>query len=731
VTYRNIQHIPGFAGPSPISAGGPYTISEGQSLTLDGSATAAPGTQLLGIAWDLNGDGYYADAVDESVTYPTTTATSQPTVTWAELEALGLTHAGTYPIGMQVFTTTGAFYAFTTLVIDATRPVIDVNTGAGGSANVGEPYTIGFSPTFPGDEQPTGFVVNWGDGTSTTLPSDATTATHVYTKVGTDQLTVSVMDVNGATTSPEQTITVGVDPNSVRAGSPYVIDAGSTLTLVAMADGLPSQAKWDLLGIGTYTDDSGTFVDNGDGASTSTLTLTWAQLQALGITDSGVFSNVTVEAIYPTSVVPAGFLTSAATTLTVNDVAPTATLSGTALEGGPGSVTFSNQASFVQTSGFLYSYDVGNTGTFQVSDSSGPTFTVPTSDLYQSGSLVVRGRITDKHGLFTDSIITFPIADQAPTIVTIDGDKTVNENAVVSLTNVTVSDPGQDVLTASIDWGDGTTSQGVVTTTSTNPAPTTGTVSGSHAYAYQAAPYVVMVTVQDADGATDSKSFQVTVLDPPLTVSASPDQTVNEGGVVNLTGATFSDPGAPDIYTATVDWGDGSAIDVAPAISPPRVRGRPGAGVRLPRLRPGRRLRRHRLREGERRHAGQQHLQGYRRERGSHGRCRPQRPGRAGRAGERQRHVQRPRLPRRRQPGDVRGHDRLGRRHVRPRRRDGDPRQPRPPDHGRRDRLAPVRRRRAVHRHGERERRQRRRQRQPPGHRRAAGRDAWFRPVGE
>src|SRR5262249_43916876 len=162
------------------------------------------------------------------------------------------------------------------------------------------------------------------------------------------------------------------------------------------------------------------------------------------------------EAIYPqvvlpdASEVPAADVFSSATTLTVNDVAPTATLSGTAQEGAPGSVSFSDQ-SFVQDGGFLYSYDVGNTGTFQVTDSPSPTFTIPTSALLQSGSLVVRGRITDKHGLFTDSIITFPITNQPPAFVSIDADKTVNENAGVALADVSFSDPGQDAVTASID----------------------------------------------------------------------------------------------------------------------------------------------------------------------------------------------------------------------------------------------------------------------------------------
>jgi hypothetical protein len=161
-------------------------------------------------------------------------------------------------------------------------------------------------------------------------------------------------------------------------------------------------------------------VSNGNGTETSTVTLTWAQLQADGITNSGIFPALSVKAIYPTSVVPAGFLTSADSTLTVNDVAPTATVSGTAQEGGPGSVTFSKQASFVQTTGFLYSYDIGNTGTFQVVNSNSPTYSIPPSYLYQSGTLVVRARITDQDGLYADSIITFPITNLPPTFVTID-----------------------------------------------------------------------------------------------------------------------------------------------------------------------------------------------------------------------------------------------------------------------------------------------------------------------
>ena len=41
VTYTKIDNIPGFAG-QVVSAGGPYTITEGQNVTLTGTATAPP-----------------------------------------------------------------------------------------------------------------------------------------------------------------------------------------------------------------------------------------------------------------------------------------------------------------------------------------------------------------------------------------------------------------------------------------------------------------------------------------------------------------------------------------------------------------------------------------------------------------------------------------------------------------------------------------------------------------
>lgn len=91
-TVRATKSASGFVALriAPIAnAGGPYTVTEGQSLTLStAGSTANPGTTYT---WDLNNDGTYGD-----------TTGPNPTVTWAELSALGIVPGRQYRIWVKV-----------------------------------------------------------------------------------------------------------------------------------------------------------------------------------------------------------------------------------------------------------------------------------------------------------------------------------------------------------------------------------------------------------------------------------------------------------------------------------------------------------------------------------------------------------------------------------------------------------------------------------------------------
>lgn len=72
--------------------------------------------------------------------------------------------------------------------------------------------------------------------------------------------------------------------------------------------------------------------------------------------------------------------------------------------------------------------------------------------------------------------------------------------------------------------------------------------------------FSVGVRVMDEFGVRDIDNADVLVLNVPATVNAGPDQTVNEGDIVSLTSATFSDGGTADTHSATIDWGDGTVV---------------------------------------------------------------------------------------------------------------------------------------------------------------------------
>jgi probable HAF family extracellular repeat protein len=133
-----------------------------------------------------------------------------------------------------------------------------------------------------------------------------------------------------------------------------------------------------------------------------------------------------------------------------------------------------------------------------------------------------------------------------------------------------------DTHTSVIDWGDASTSAGIVT-----DGNGTGSVDGAHSYV-AAGTYTVRVTVTDngllsgtrssADGATPANVVvYVQNVAPVVTSLALPADPVVIGSSANIT-ATFTDADAGDSHTAVVDWGDGES-------SPATVTDASGAGT--------------------------------------------------------------------------------------------------------------------------------------------------------
>jgi PKD repeat protein len=115
-------------------------------------------------------------------------------------------------------------------------------------------------------------------------------------------------------------------------------------------------------------------------------------------------------------------------------------------------------------------------------------------------------------------------------------------------------------FSVTIDWGDGTQSAA----SSLVGSGGSFTVNGTHTYA-DSGPRTVTVTVHDTSpSSTASNHATVTVTDAPLNASGPTGLTVGEGASLSglLAHVVDTDTGPPppsSAYTASVDWGDGSA----------------------------------------------------------------------------------------------------------------------------------------------------------------------------
>ena len=108
-----------------------------------------------------------------------------------------------------------------------------------------------------------------------------------------------------------------------------------------------------------------------------------------------------------------------------------------------------------------------------------------------------------------------------------------------------------DVLTATIDWGDGTEEPGVVERSGPN-----GTIAGSHVYADDGT-FAVKITLSDDGGGSDQDVLPVEVTNVAPQITLGGADTVVEAELYELT-LSSSDPGDDTITGWSINWGDGS-----------------------------------------------------------------------------------------------------------------------------------------------------------------------------
>jgi PKD repeat protein len=365
VTVNNVAPV--------ADAGGPYSGDEGSDITFDGSSSTGQGD--LTYEWDF-GDGFQ----DLGAVFARS---------WSDNTSGTVTLRVTDEDGESA--TDDADYT-----VNNVAPVAD----AGGpySGLTAEDISISGSASDAGADDT---ITQWEwdlDYDSSGFNTDVTgkDITNQWADNGTYMIALRVTDDDGAVSEPDSAEVIITNREPVSdAGGPYNVDEGSSITLDGSGssdpDGTIAEYSWDLDGDGLYGDaaeQNPTFdASNLDGPSTVNISLL--------VTDDD------------------GASASSDTTVTINNVAPSADAGGPYSVDEGSTIVLSGTGSDVCPSDSLsYSWDLDGDGLYGDAAGQNPTFDA--SNLDGPSTVNISLLVTDDDGASASSDTTVTINNVAP-----------------------------------------------------------------------------------------------------------------------------------------------------------------------------------------------------------------------------------------------------------------------------------------------------------------------------
>src|SRR2546425_82901 len=490
--------------PTSTTCTSPCTVTFNAASSAPGQA----GTTISSYTWNF-GDGNTTTVTANTIFHTFTVASGSVTrtVTLTVTDNLGATGQ-----------TTGSVMVSSGVA----APTVTVNAPTPNPANEGAPgvtvtWTVTSSATV------TASCINWGDGSSVCAASPVS---HVYSTGGVASkaftITVNATDAAGKTGSNTASITINDVAPTVTVTAPASANEGASVSISF-----------------TATDDeaiSKTCVNFGDGSSVCAASPV-SHVYSTGGVASKAFT-ITVNATDA-----AGVTGSNTASITINDLAPTVTVTAPASANEGASVSIS----FTATDDEAISKTCVNFG-----DGSSVCAASPVSHVYSTGGVASKAftitvNATDAAGKTGSNTASITINDLAPTVTI----TSVSPNPVAVGGTVTASFTVTDdeaISRTCINWGDGASACGVA--------------SGvTHSYT-KSGTFNIVVNATDAAGITGSASASETVGNVPVVsiTSLSPNP-ASEGATVSVMFTVNSSPGA--VTSLTVNWADGTIDTLA------------------------------------------------------------------------------------------------------------------------------------------------------------------------
>jgi len=455
-------------------------INVAPSLVISGDVTVSEGaTYVLSLAASDPGDDTISQwMIDWGDGHVETIAGNQSQVTYVFADG-----PNTYTISATATDEDGTFSGGS-VTVDVLNVAPSVTISGVASVDEGDGYVLTMDLTDPGDDTVTSWEIQWGDGVVETAAGGTTQLSHTYVD-GLANVTIvaTATDEDGTYAANDLAVSIAnVAPTLVISG-PTQIDEGAvyTLNLSSSDPGQDVITSWD--------------IDWGDGVvetvagGTTSVTHTYAD----GLGQFTITATATDED---------GTFASNAIDVTVNNVAPTLTISGdpTTNEGDSYLLTLASSDPGQDT---IQSWTI-DWGDGAIENYVGDI--AEAEHTYVDGPAVhtITATATDEDGTFASNSLVVSVANVAPTL-SISGDSEIEVGDTYLLT-LASSDPGQDTIQSwTIDWDDGTVESidGALT-------------SATHIYG-TAGDYTITAQATDEDGTyVAANSIAIQALIPPV-----------------------------------------------------------------------------------------------------------------------------------------------------------------------------------------------------------------------
>ncbi len=479
-----------------VDAGGTYQGLEGTPIPLsarilNGLGTVVPAS--VAFTWDLDGDGVFDDASGR------------------QINAV-FVDEGEYPVSVRARDWLGRITSSSAVVfVTNVAPVVEIQN----PGTVEEAQAISFQATAhdPGQDV---LLYTWDFGDGSPPVANTLNPSHTYNDNGDYEVRLRVQDNDDGLGEDVLRVRVENSPPQVDAGEDQIVEEAETVLLRGSAN--DPAGDFDNLSYAWDLDFNGTFTPDVDGAEVSATyadgpTTVVAALRVRDEDGGEAFDMVNI---------------------TVNNVPPRITaVSNTGPVGEGAELEVQVSATDVDADVLTYNFDWNNDGQFETT-SSAPTI----SHIWTNqGDFTIGIQAADDDGGQVFTTTTVGILNVPPTAVALGPAAPRLEGATVQFSSDGTFDPGDDVLTYTWAFGDGTQSN------LANP---------THVYADNDA-YTATLTVSDDSGAGDTQAVAVNILNANPTANAGADLTVNEGETLTFNGRA-TDPGSDDTLRYAWDF---------------------------------------------------------------------------------------------------------------------------------------------------------------------------------